>query len=458
MSSVICRIQPSASGSQHAVGLSQLLMKEWGCQNGQSIKLRIGSKSMITRVIGLRRKKCVIVLSRSIAAQLNLPFFGETRAAYRNKELRLGPVLAILTTGFSGSGITPFGARSALFRNFLLASREERPFFYVFTPEMVDWTNQVVSGWFYRKDGSGTYRWMRRPAPLPDVVYERVPNRKAEAGTPVKNCKARLQAIGKTRIFNQGFFNKWQVHEALYNHPLTLESIPEAHRSPTVETIRDMLERYKMVYLKPSGGSLGLGISRITQSPDGGYYCRFRNGDQNILRKFRALSPLMKQMFGPQMKRLPSYIVQQGIRLIKYRGSPVDFRVHMHKDRMGMWKVVGLGAKGAGAGCVTTHGRTGGSLLSAQEVLAYCFPGQEKEMEHRIRETSIRICTALENRVGKPLGELGLDIGVDQNRRIWLFEVNAKPGRHIFKHPSLAESGRQSARCITEYCLKLAQF
>lgn len=455
MSSIVCRIHPLPPGK--AIWLSQTLMREWGCQQGQSIKIRIGGKSLITRVLGIRRRQRDILLPRSLAVQLSLPWFGETRAVFRNKELRLGPVLGILTTGFTGSSSMPFGARSALFRQFLLASKEDRTFFYVFTPEMIDWNNQVVSGWFHRKDAAGTYRWIRKSAPLPDVVYERIPNRKAEAQAPVQVCRSRLETLGLP-IFNQGFFNKWEVHEALYNHPLTPDCIPETHRSPSIQTIRAMLERHQMVYLKPSGGSLGLGIFRITRNPQGGYYCRFRNGDRNILRRFQSLPPLMTQIFGRQMTRIPRYLVQQGIPLIKHEDRPVDFRVHMHKDRSGKWGVVGIGAKVAGLGSVTTHGRSGGSLFPASQLLKWTFPGKGADMENRIKETSIRICNALEAQVAGPLGELGLDIGVDRNQKVWLFEANAKPGRHIFQHPSLRDAGRKSAHCITEYGMKLAHF
>lgn len=51
-----------------------------------------------------------------------------------------------------------------------------------------------------------------------------------------------------------------------------------------------------------------------------------------------------------------------------------------------------------------------------------------------------------------------MDMGLDTNHHVWLFEVNAKPGRHIFYHPYLRAAGRESARYITEYSLKLADF
>lgn len=456
MSSIICKIQSISSPAPvQAVMLTQSLMKVWGCQHGQSIKISVGNKTLIARVLGIRRGGHTIYLHRTIISQLAIPYTKETRASFRQKELRLGPVLGILTTGYTGSPSAPFGLRSNLFRNFLLAAHEDKPFFYVFTPEMVDWINRTVTGWFYLRNNKGSYHWIRHIAPLPEVVYERIPNRKAESLPQVKECRNRLTQITQAKIFNQGFFNKWSVHEMLYNQPLTSEHIPEAFPSPTVDIIRQMLDRHQMVYLKPIAGSLGLGIFRITRHPDGGYFCRFRGGNRNILRRFDSLESMLRHHFGPQMNRLPRYLIQQGIRLIKYNGRPVDFRVHMHKDSLGSWQVVGIGAKVAGIGSVTTHGRTGGSLLSVSDIFQ---TGEKLEMEKRIKDAAIRIATTMEEAVQGPLGELGMDIGVDHYHKVWLFEVNSKPGRHIFIHPSLRDAGKQSARYITKYSLKLAQF
>ncbi|SFS70720.1 YheC/YheD family protein [Marininema halotolerans] len=459
MSSILCQIHPvSVSNPSQTIVVSRSLFREWNCRTRQTIQISVGNKSMNVRVIEGKSEDATILLPRPISRQLCIPHFGEVRATYNNRELRIGPVLAILTTGASNSPASPFGDRSNLFRHFLTAGQDNKPFFYVFTPNMVNWRQRTVQGWFIRKDESGQNRWFRHIAPLPDVIYERVPNRRAEALPHVEECRLRLQTLGNCKMFNQGFFNKWSVHEKLFTHELVSENIPETVHDLDEHSIRDLIERHKMVYLKPTGGSLGLGILRITRDPKNGYYCRFRNNEKNILRHYNSLEALLVNHFGPELAPLRRYLVQQGIRLVKYKDRPVDFRVHLHKDKTGQWKVIGIGAKVAGAGCVTTHGRTGGSIIAVSELLSLAFPGQETEIEEKIAETSIRIALAMESTMPGPLGELGLDIGVDHHHKVWLFEVNSKPGRHIFHHPTLHQAGQKSARCITEYGLKLAQF
>ncbi|MBA4495250.1 YheC/YheD family protein [Paenactinomyces guangxiensis] len=459
MSSIICQTQLNAKTPAKAIILSQPLMEQWGCANGQSIKVEIGNKSLITRVVRIKSKKNWIIFSPNMARQLHLPYAGLTRTTFYNKRLKLGPVIGILTTGYTGNPSSPFGSRSLLFRNFIQAGASEKPFIYVFTPEMVDWQNKTVSGWYFKTDASGGMRWFRRTSPFPDVVYERVPNRKAESLSYVQACLTRLKEMSHCQIFNQGFFNKWSVHLWLSNHPVTSSFTPETYLSPSIQTLQKMLEKHQMVYLKPSGGSLGLGIFRITRHPKEGYFCRFHQGAKNVLHRFYSLEKLIKYYFGSNHSgRFKKYLVQQGIRLIKHENRPVDFRVHMHKDGSDQWKVVAIGSKAAGSGSVTTHVRTGGFVIPTDVLLKKVFKENAKNVEESIKSTAILIAKVLEQQVNGPLGELGMDMGVDRNGHVWLFEINAKPGRHIFLHPSLREAGRQSAKYITDYSMKLANF
>lgn len=394
-----------------------------------------------------------------MARQLALPYSGYTRAIYQNKNIKLGPVIGILTTGYTGNRARPFGARSSLFRTFILGGAREHPYIYVFTPEMVDWNRKVITGWYYRKGTDGMMHWSPYTSPLPDVIYERVPNRKVESMDHVQNCLTRLKKTHACHIFNQGFFNKWSIHLCLSNHPDSAPYVPETYISPSIQRLKEMLTKHRMIYLKPSGGSLGLGIFRITYHPKEGYFCRFHQGNKNVLHRFYSLERLIQHYFeSPHSERFKKYLVQQGIRLIKYENRPVDFRVHMHKASQNEWEIVAIGAKAAGFGSVTTHVRTGGSILPTEKLLNTVFGDQASEIKQSIIDTAKIIAKTLEQQVSGPLGELGMDIGVDQSGQVWLFEVNSKPGRHIFLHPSLKEAGRQSAKYITDFSMKLAKF
>jgi hypothetical protein len=155
---------------------------------------------------------------------------------------------------------------------------------------------------------------------------------------------------------------------------------------------------------------------------------------------------------------LSRYVAQQGIRLIEIESCPIDFRFHMHKDGNNRWVVAGIGAKKAGRGSVTTHIKNGGSLMTPEQALARIFGDRASEVLQEAKNVAVKLSEAIERNYSHMLGELGLDIGIDRNGSIWMFEANAKPGRSIFKHPALKDQGRASIEYILDHCLYLSKF
>jgi len=216
-----------------------------------------------------------------------------------------------------------------------------------------------------------------------------------------------------------------------------------------------MLEKHPIIYLKPANGSLGLGIYKIIKK-NSEYVVQFRTKNINKAKIFKDAVSLYKFIFSNKFRH--RYILQQGINLIEYKQCPVDFRVHMHKDNNDKWQIVAIGAKAAGKGSVTTHLRTGGQLINADQYLSLMFKEYALTIKEKINASSILIAETVESNLREPLGELGLDIGVDKNNRIWLFEVNSKPGRSIFKHPSLKTARAESNKRLIEYAILLSNF
>ena len=79
-------------------------------------------------------------------------------------------------------------------------------------------------------------------------------------------------------------------------------------------------------------------------------------------------------------------------------------------------------------------------------------------MLRHAKNVAITLAEAIESHHQHLLGEIGFDIGIDRDERIWMFEANAKPGRSIFKHPSLRAEGKASIDHILEHCLYLSKF
>jgi hypothetical protein len=130
----------------------------------------------------------------------------------------------------------------------------------------------------------------------------------------------------------------------------------------------------------------------------------------------------------------------------------------MHKNGKNEWVPAGIGAKKAGRGSVTTHVKSGGSLMTPEQALATTFGDESYAVLEKAKQTAIKLSEAIERNYPHRLGELGLDLGIDKYGEIWMFEANAKPGRSIFKHPALRSEGRASVSYIFEHCMYLSRF
>lgn len=365
------------------------------------------------------------------------------------KQIR--PTIGILTAVTQASAKAPFGSRTAFIRQ-LIRAASTRARCFVFTPHSINWLTGTVHAWSY----SPTSGWHRRTAPLPDVVYNRLPSRSAERSDPIARLRAQFNAHN-IPFFNWGFFEKHDIHERLANIPRMQTHIPETIVAPTDTEIRKLVRTHKHVYVKPVHGSLGIGIYRISYAPDDGFLLRYRTQGKVRVLHWDRLSGLLRYMHR-RSGSLYNYIAQQGIALSELEGSAVDFRFHMNKSGANKWVVAAIGAKRAARGGVTTHIHSGGSLFRPEQALHRMFASEQaSKLLDDAKRTAIEIAETVERNYPHLLGELGLDLGIDRKGHIWLFEVNSKPGRSIFAHPALRADGQNTMRQLVNYCVYLGR-
>lgn len=434
------------------VVLSRPLAKALQVASGRSGTLKLGSKTANITIRTTNRSDNTISLPVNLIAVLRLPRTGKCLIKSNGgNELQLGPIIGVLTST-SGGSAAPFGSRTGFIRE-IFKTGADKAFHVAFSPNQVNWESGEVTGYTMGSDG----RWQRKTVPLPDVVYNRLPSRRAEKLATTEAFKARF-IRRRIPLFNWSFFDKWDVYRLLDGEAEAEKHVPESAINPGPEEIRRLMEKHRFVYLKPTAGSLGIGIYRLTYSPGRGYFARFRRNGSNVLIRFSNFEGLMKLLRRHRIN-LRHYVVQQGIRLIELDGCPLDFRFHMTKNGQNQWVAAGIGAKRAGRGSVTTHIRNGGQLMTPEQALTRVYGASKAEtMLQTAKDAAVRLSEAIERRYHHPLAELGFDLGIDQNDRVWMFEANAKPGRSIFKHPALKASGKATLTNLFNHCLYLSRF
>jgi hypothetical protein len=184
-----------------------------------------------------------------------------------------------------------------------------------------------------------------------------------------------------------------------------------------------MLRRHGAVYLKPCGGSIGHGMIRIEPESSRWIATSLKKGS-HVHDTFESLQDVWRFVV---QHRLPGrYVIQAAKSLLTWDGRPADFRVLLQKHD-GEWRVVGRGVRVAGEGSITTHVPNGGSIVSADTVLEAVFHTRAREIDRELTRAVLACARVIDASYQRRLGEMSMDIGIEQNGRIWFLEANSKP-------------------------------
>jgi hypothetical protein len=367
----------------------------------------------------------------------------------KNKQgILLGPIIGILTVRRAGTNA--FRGNRENFRDLCEMGRRLGLTVAVFTPEGVLGRERMECYLDVAHD-NGRRVWKKVTLPLPSVVYNRVPDREAEAKPAVVRLKKHFADLG-IPLFNPHFFDKHQLHDWVRSSPDTEGFVPRTGLVTDSLQLQRWLQQHPLLYVKPVDGKAGDGILQIRREGQGWLVVAQQNGKRTRSRyamRAEAAQAVWNRVKGRK------HLVQQGIELASFNGRLFDLRMLVQKNRYGRWKVTGIGARVADADGITTHVPNGGEIARAGAALRGAF-GRERGdvILQRAREAALLLAGALERSVrreGGLLGELSLDIGVDREGSLWFFEANAKPMK--FDEPRIRA---MSLMRLLQYCEYLA--
>ncbi|WP_163537148.1 YheC/YheD family protein [Gracilibacillus sp. YIM 98692] len=304
----------------------------------------------------------------------------------------------------------------------------------------VDLTSNKIEGYHFLDN-----QWKRTTTNIPPVIYNRIPNRKMESHPKIKIVK---QVLNTTSIiFNPDFFNKWQMYEYLMKEEKCRYLLPYTIFQPSLNTIEEMMEQ-NAVYLKPIHGSKGNGICLIEKIDDQIAITNYKSHTA-LKQYYRDIDSFQAEYFP---KGFQHYVLQEAIPLMKHQGNAIDFRIHTNKDEQSNWQVTLIFGKQTSNKSFTTHITKGGSVL----LLSQLFSAKEqKQIEQKLIETAINLSKIVDRSIHGTIGELGFDIGIDEEKKLWLFEINAKPGWMVFDHPQLSHLSRDVFSSLYQYAFFL---
>jgi len=318
----------------------------------------------------------------------------------------------------------PFGSQTPLAESVTTLARTVGMEVLCFGPEDVDRSVRRVRASRFLGQSQG---WTHEVAPLPDVLWNRYLKR---------DQGALLLWFAQQAIpfINGAYLNKWETYQWLRQDEALRPHLPETALLTEAAVAFEMLERHPVVFLKPVTGAAGKGIIRGRPAGSGlmqlDYISAATGGMKHVYVGREQLDRWLSRT-----SRTSRYIVQQGLALNAFHGRIADLRVLVQKDGEGEWRITGMGCRVAGHGRFTANLHTGGQGVPAELLLdaVYLDAASRERACEEVERLALRAANRIQEEAG-PMGELGLDFGIDRGGRIWLIEGNGQPGRTIFEH------------------------
>ncbi|MCM3747989.1 YheC/YheD family protein [Paenibacillus pasadenensis] len=296
---------------------------------------------------------------------------------------------------------------------------------YAFGPEDFNPSSGILTG--YVRHGCG---WRKQPVPLPSVVYDRCGPQLGEAGRRSRSeLLHRLRTLQSHVLLNGWMPGKTAQFKALRRSCLA-QLVPPTLQLRGPDTVKEAAGRWGAVFLKPDSGMKGCGV--IAAAPDnGGWIVRGRDRNGRMLGSVlpdldSAAEQIVKLVGGSR------YIVQPQLPLSDRHGRPFDIRALVQKDARGRWRLTGTAMRRGKPGGIASNLYGGGEALPARDGLELLL-GRDAAVRcaDEIDRLAVLAADAAEGSFGR-LAELGLDFGVAPDGRLWLLEMNSRPGRESF--------------------------
>jgi glutathione synthase/RimK-type ligase-like ATP-grasp enzyme len=222
--------------------------------------------------------------------------------------------------------------------------------------------------------------------------------------------------------------SKWIKTKVLQKSKSLRSYVPET-KLFSHSSLLTMLQKHKMVYVKPTNGSAGHGVIRAElKKQDGSILYQYQSGMKK--RTFHTFNQFFISMNQTKLKR--TYLIQQGIHLLQKDKRPFDVRIMVQRTSGSPWKVTGVIGRLAHPKKIVTNYHSQGKPLSLGLLLSPYLQGSKKQTyKATLQKLGVRIAKHYQ-KTYPGFREIGVDIGIGPNLHPWVLEVNTSPDPFIF--------------------------
>lgn len=281
--------------------------------------------------------------------------------------------------------------------------------FFCFSFSDVDLEREKIKGMIYQGE------WKQVEKDFPDVVI----NSLSAITEEQKQIRKRLKE--NNCIFTSRYVgDKMKVYKKLLKGETFASYLIPSTPSRKSKKAISFLQKEPYAVLKSCTGKRGKSILFLER--DGADFIvkkgeeKYRFDEDGFI---RFIEPLIAQ---------EKWLIQPFIRSQTKNGRAYDFRIHMQKNGEGCWELALIYPRISSGKQLNSNISTGGFKGELVPFLVEEFPNSWSLVKEKLEEFAYEFTLHFEGLYKNPFDELGIDVGMDENGKLWIFEVNSRPG------------------------------
>ncbi|MFC0013590.1 MULTISPECIES: YheC/YheD family protein [Allobacillus] len=290
------------------------------------------------------------------------------------------------------------------------AAAEQGSTIFFFSSQDVDLENKKIEADIFR-DGS----WTRDSFDYPDVIHNGFSQNIFNQSRVERKLRREIPFTSFV------FGDKLQLPKRIVENRKYAELLIPFTIIQDEQKVIDYIERYQKVVLKPIRGARGENI--YFAEKNGEKYRVSQDTNTAILNK----EDFIQWLYDTILSKDRDYIVQKYLHVRTKKGEPFDFRIHMQKNGEGKWQITKMYPRTGYKNSNQIKIYQGGPLKDLNSFLEQEFGKDAIAIKEKLMDLALNLTFHIDKLYGLALDEMGLDIAIDENQRMWLFEANMGP-------------------------------
>ncbi len=277
-----------------------------------------------------------------------------------------------------------------------------------FTPEQVDTERGTIKGEVY-KDGE----WIEKEADIPKIINN----------TPYLSeySDIRKYLDENSHLMFKPFGGKAKEYNYLKEEGTLKDYLIPSVRVNGIESIFIFLKQHHKIVIKPLYSDKGKGIYSIGEWFDS--YRIIEGSKEYTLNESDFID------FYNDIIKGNNYLMTRYINSKTQNGHPFDIRLNFEKDERNKWtRAQNYVRIGINDKLTSNLDRGGGTIRTEKFLSVYHDKETSKYINNQISEITNKLPKVIEGMVDFDVNSIGADFGLNDDNRLYLFEVNSFPG------------------------------